>query len=531
MWFPLNRFRHRLSRPIGVLTGDGGHDQTLLLVALWVVALLGGMGSQYLPIDIAPDRARHMLLSALLLNIALTLLGLLRHRRLAEEVRERRVLEVRLATLAARDPLTGLANRRTLAELAGETVITANRRRQSVAVLTINLDNFRGVNEAHGHDAGDAVLIAAAQALTAIAPAAATLARLGGDEFACLMLYDPEQPALIDHTASAMVAHFARALPFGRQRIHVAASIGIARIDPGDTGIDPALRRADIALSATKKAGGGHACWFDAGMGQELDMRNAVEAGLRAAIPAGRIIPYYEQQIDLVTGRLEGFEVLARWDHPTDGILMPDMFIPIAEEAGLIGALSLSIMRQAFEHASGWDASLTLSVNISPVQLKDPWLAEKILKLLTETGFPAHRLEIEITETSLFDNLPLARTIIASLKNQGVRLALDDFGTGYSSLAHLRALPFDRIKIDKSFVLTMTDDAESIAIVEAITRLGHSLSVPVTAEGVETAAIAARLQTLGCRKVQGWHYGRPLSIVQARRLLADRALLGTARAA
>ncbi len=174
------------------------------------------------------------------------------------------------------------------------------------------------------------------------------------------------------------------------------------------------------------------------------DLIDSIESGMRAGIPKGEFVPYYEQQIDLATGKLTGFEMLARWESPTQGLVSPEIFIPIAEETGMIGDLSLSILRQAFEDAKNWDSSLSISVNISPVQLLDPWLAQKIVKLLVETGYPPNRLEIEITESSLFENLSLAQSIVSSLKNQGIRIALDDFGTGYSSLAHLRALPFDR---------------------------------------------------------------------------------------
>ena len=203
----------------------------------------------------------------------------------------------------------------------------------------------------------------------------------------------------------------------------------------------------------------------------------------------------------------------------------PDEFIHIAEDCGLIGELSLSVMRQAFEEARGWDSSLTLSVNISPAQLKDPWLSQRVLKLLTETGFPAERLEIEITESSLFENLGLAQSIVASLKNQGIRLALDDFGTGYSSLAHLRALPFDRIKIDRSFVSSINDNAESVAIVSAISRLAESLNLAVTAEGIEDQMIEARLRSMGRYTGQGWLFGKPAPVEATRTLLTERSLL------
>ena len=221
--------------------------------------------------------------------------------------------------------------------------------------------------------------------------------------------------------------------------------------------------------------------------------------------------------------------MLARWEHPKHGLISPETFIPIAEDTGMIADLSLAVMRVALAEARSWDASLSISVNISPSQLKDPWLAQKIVKLLAETRFPAARLEVEITETSLFENLALAQSIVGSLKNQGIRLALDDFGTGYSSLAHLRALPFDRIKIDKSFVSSILQNSESAAIVNAIARLGDSLGLPVTAEGIEDAAIEERLRQLGCHKGQGWHYGRPTSIPATRTLLAERNLLPYAR--
>lgn len=240
-------------------------------------------------------------------------------------------------------------------------------------------------------------------------------------------------------------------------------------------------------------------------------------------------MPYFEQQIDLNTGELVGFEMLARWVSPVRGLISPDDFIPVAEETGMIGDLSLSIIRKAMIEAKNWDPKLTISVNISPVQLKDPWLAQKIVKLLVETGFPASRLEVEITESSLFKNLSLAQSIVGSLKNQGIRIALDDFGTGYSSLAHLRALPFDRIKIDRSFVSSMFENAESAAIVSAIAGLGASLDVPITAEGIEDEESIAKLKALGCTKGQGWYFGQPMNIDQVRTMLTQKDLIPNRR--
>ena len=285
------------------------------------------------------------------------------------------------------------------------------------------------------------------------------------------------------------------------------------------------MREADIAMYAAKKGGKNRFAWFDRTMEQELNARNETESGLRTAIPNGQIIPYFEQQVDLDTGRVTGFEILARWQHPTRGIIAPDDFIAIAEETGMIADLSMSVLNQACRAALDWDPEIVLAINISPSQLRDPWLAQKIIKTLTETGFPANRLEVEITESALYDNLALAQSIVDSLKNYGIALALDDFGTGYSSLAHLRALPFDRIKIDRSFVMSLNDSVDSAAIVNAIFRLGESLNLPVMAEGVEEEAIAKRLRAMGCRRVQGWLYGKPMSSAQTRRFLAQRGLL------
>ena len=473
-----------------------------------------------------PDR---ILTTALLLNIALMLFGWRRYRDLAAEVVERTQAEERAQLLAARDPLTGLLNRRSLNESGLELLDLAEKQRKSVAMLMIDLDHFKTINDLHGHSAGDRLLRAAADVIMKSLPPSAVAARLGGDEFACAFLYDANNPGVVDAVAERIVTRLSEPFELEGVHAHVSASLGIARTDTDCATIDALMRRSDIAMYAAKKGGQNRFTWFDGSMERELHARNSIEAGLRAGIPKGEIVPYYEQQIDLADGQLIGFEVLARWEHPTQGVIAPDLFIPIAEECGLIADLSMSVMRQAFEEARGWDPSLSLSVNISPGQLRDPWLAQKIVKLLVETGFPPERLEVEITETSLFENLGLAQSIVGSLKNQGIRLALDDFGTGYSSLAHLRALPFDRIKIDKSFVMAMDSNSENAAIVDAITKLGGSLGLPITAEGIEDNAIHQRLRVLGCNKGQGWHFGKPMHITQVRTLLAEKHLLNPGR--
>ncbi|WP_423602516.1 putative bifunctional diguanylate cyclase/phosphodiesterase [Sphingomonas sp. MS122] len=469
--------------------------------------------------------ADRTLVIALLLNVALILFGWRRHHALRTEVRIRAAAEERAQMLASRDPLTGFLNRRSLAEEGAAMFVRAHRRRKAMALIIVDLDHFKTINDMHGHAVGDALLRAVAGEIAAAMPPIALTARLGGDEFACGFLFDPMQPDTVERIAEKVVARMAQPIEADGFRLHISCSAGVARSDFDCQSIDALMRSADIAMYAAKKSGRNRYAWFDQSMERELQTRNELESGLRAAIPRGEIVPYFEQQIDLASGKLHGFEVLARWEHPTRGLISPDLFIPIAEETGMIGDMSLSIMQQAFNAARDWDPALSLSVNISPWQLRDAWLAQKIIKVMTETGFPASRLEIEITESALFDNLALAQSIVGSLKNQGARLSLDDFGTGYSSLAHLRALPFDRIKIDKSFVISLNESADSAAIVNAIVSLGESLNLPITAEGVEDAAIEARLKALGCAKAQGWYYGKPLSLAGVRRLLAERRLL------
>jgi diguanylate cyclase (GGDEF)-like protein len=511
-----------------------GADRQIDVIALGIVAaailLFVATGS-----EVGPDVVESMLgrgsgpdmfiLNAFLLNIAIIIFGWSRYRQLCAEIQQGKELERRARHMAETDPLTGFLNRRSLAEEGAAMAIRADRRNKAMALMMLDLDHFKTVNDIHGHAAGDAVLKAVAERITATVPDDSISARLGGDEFACACAFETGSPGEVERVADALVNAITEPLTHHNGELSVSTSLGVARSDrDGDT-MEMLLRRADIAMYAAKNAGRNQHFWFSGPMEDELFRRNAVEAGMRNGIHAGEFIPYYEQQVDLNTGKLLGFEMLARWESPVLGLVAPDDFIPIAEETGMIGALSFAVMRRAFTDARDWDPALTLSVNISPSQLRDPWLSQKLLKLLTETGFPPNRLEIEITETSLYDNLALAQTIIASLKNQGIRVALDDFGTGYSSLAHLRALPFDRIKIDRSFVTSMMGNAESAAIVQAITRLGDSLGLPVTAEGIESKDIEQRLVSLGLAKGQGWHFGKPMTVEAARELLAAHKML------
>jgi diguanylate cyclase (GGDEF)-like protein len=507
--------------------GSGLFYSIIMFAAIAMFVAIGGqVGAQTVRTFIGTSAgADQAMVTALLLNIALILLIWRRTTALSDEIDVYRQAEVRAQHLAMTDPLTNLFNRRAIKEKTSELSERASRRGKSIAFMMVDLDGFKKINDLYGHDNGDLLLREVADRMRDIVPPSSIISRLGGDEFGICVVFEPEYPESVDRIAEDLVDALARPITISESDQTVTASVGIARPEQDCDSIDMLIRRADIALYAAKKNGRNGYSWFENGMEVELRSRNSLEGDIRAAIPNDEFVPYFEQQIDLATGELVGFEMLARWVSPVRGLISPDDFIPVAEETGMIGDLSMSIIRKAMIEAKDWDPKLTISVNISPVQLKDPWLAQKIVKLLVETGFPASRLEVEITESSLFKNLSLAQSIVGSLKNQGIQIALDDFGTGYSSLAHLRALPFDRIKIDRSFVSSMIENAESAAIVSAIAGLGASLDVPITAEGIEDEAIIGKLRALGCTKGQGWFFGQPLNIDQARDLLATKNLL------
>jgi diguanylate cyclase (GGDEF)-like protein len=474
--------------------------------------------------------AREALIGLLLLSLAFGIYGWRRWRDAAHEVAIRRAAERQALTLAATDPMTGFLNRASLSEAAAHMFAITQPAGRSVAMLTIDIDGFRTINDLYGHIAGDGLLRAVAAVMRTALPTDAVVARTGGETFAAIFPYDPKAPWAANVVAERILDRLGKPFNLGGAYTEVSASGGLAKGEAGCSDFEALARRAEIATRAAAKLGRGCYLWFDTSMEAELARRNAVETGLREGIPAGHFVPYFEQQRDLLTGKLHGFEMLARWNHPERGIVMPDEFISVAEDCGLIGDLSMAVMHQALEEARSWDPSITLSVNLSPAQLKDPWLAQKIVKLLVETGFPADRMEVEITEAALFENLGLAQSVVGSLKNQGIRVALDDFGVGYSSLSHLRALPLDRIKIDRSLVGSINDSADSMALVTAITRLGESLGLAITAEGIEDEAVEARLRAIGAYKGQGWLYGKPLPLPAVRALLADRGLLPTGRA-
>lgn len=455
-----------------------------------------------------------LLTNALLLNIALILLGWNRYKSMNTELGERRRSEEEARRLAQIDPLTGCYNRRSIAPAMAELLAEAESQGRALAVILVDLDNFKQVNDLNGHNTGDAVLTETSERMGDILPADALLARLGGDEFAAAVVYDPVMPGKIEHLASLLIERVAQPIVVKDTVIEITMSVGIASsvnlVEPADVEVSTRLiHKADIAMYQAKKQGKNRLFWFEPAMEQELRFRNELESGIRKGIAKGEFVPFYEQQIDLETGELVGFEMLARWLSPDMGIVGPDIFIPIAEEIGVVAEMSEKLMQQAFEDAKRWNPRLTLSVNISPVQMRDPWFAQKLLKLLLQHNFPPSRLDIEITESALHDNVGLVRSMITSLRNQGVKVSLDDFGTGYASLSQLRSLPFDRIKIDRSFIRELNTGEEGSNLVDAIISMGNGLKMPITAEGIENEVVLEMLRKMGGLKGQGYHYGRP----------------------
>ncbi|RXZ66428.1 putative bifunctional diguanylate cyclase/phosphodiesterase [Pelagerythrobacter rhizovicinus] len=503
-------------------------DLVAMGIAAAAILMFIGTGGSVLPKAIrgwlgtgpGPD---DLLVSAMLLNIALIIFGWRRYVELVAEIEQRKAAEERARELADTDPLTGCLNRRSLPSSAEGLIARCSGTANAVAFVMIDLDNFKQINDLNGHIAGDKVLRETAQRLRAVLPPETLIARLGGDEFACVLPYDAANPSRIDRLTERMIERIAEPVDLSGHSAEITVSIGLASTlhEPFD-GISDAqafLHRADIAMYHAKKRGKNRYYWFEPQMENERRFRNALEAGIRAGLANGEFVPYYEQQIDIETGSLTGFEMLARWNSPRFGLVSPEVFIPVAEDMGVIPLLSEQLIERALEDAKRWDPALTLSVNISPLQLNDPWFAQRMLKLLVKHNFPPQRFEIEITESCLHENVALVRSMILSLRNQGIKISLDDFGTGYSSLAQLRSLPFDRIKIDRSFVSEMGQDGDGSKIVDAIVSLGEGLGMPITAEGIEDDAVLARLRELGQLKGQGYIYGRPETIEQVRERL------------
>jgi diguanylate cyclase (GGDEF)-like protein len=419
----------------------------------------------------------------------------------------RRVLE-----LAQTDILTGLPNRAFFLEQLEEADSSERRGSGAFSILMLDLDRFKNVNDSLGHAAGDALLRQVALRLKSAIRSTDVLARLGGDEFAIIQAECDDQRAGSIDLATRIAKLIADPFLLQGNQVEVGTSIGIAMAPEHGSDQEQLLKKADLALYRSKSAGRNCFTLYDEAMSAELEARNTLESDLRDAIARCQFELHYQPFFDVQTGQRRGLEALVRWRHPTRGLIPPDRFIPLAEETGLIVPLGEWVLRRACDDATSWPADITVAVNLSPVQLKQVELFDVIQSALRGSGLPPERLEIELTESVLLERAVENHALMERLKSIGISLALDDFGTGYSSLSCLTAFPFDKIKIDRSFIGNLTKRHKSSAIISSIVTLARGLNLSVTAEGVETQEQFERLKTLGVNFAQGYLLGRPMPL-------------------
>jgi diguanylate cyclase (GGDEF)-like protein len=438
-----------------------------------------------------------------------------------EDITERRQTEAQIAHMAHHDALTDLPNRLLLREQL-DAALSRIRRGEYLAVLYLDLDNFKSINDTLGHSIGDDLLKAVAIRLRGCLGEADTIARLGGDEFAIVQTAI-EQPA--DAAILARRIREAVTAPYDLDGHHVIAdvSIGISVAPTDATDSDQLLKNADIALYGAKSDGRGTFRLFEPEMDARVKARRRLELDLRKALTDGEFELYYQPLFNLARNEITGCEALLRWHHPERGMISPAEFIPVAEETGLISPLGEWVLRTACAEAATWPQDIAVAVNVSPVQVRSETLALAVISALAASGLPAQRLEIEITEAALMQNNEQTLATLHRLRQLGVRIVMDDFGTGYSSLSYLRSFPFDKIKIDRSFVNDLADEEnDACAIVRAVTSLAGNLSMTTTGEGVETPAQMDTLRALGCTEVQGYLFSYPKSAADIARLFLSR---------
>jgi diguanylate cyclase (GGDEF)-like protein/PAS domain S-box-containing protein len=431
------------------------------------------------------------------------------------DMTEHRALEERLTRQVYTDALTGLPNRARFVEILGGALVEARRGGAGFAVLFVDLDGFKVVNDSLGHGAGDGLLAAAARRIAACLRPGDTIARFGGDEF--VILLERVDTALeVVRAAERVIAAFGRPVTLHDREVFVSVSVGITMAAPRHATPDDLLREADIALYQAKAAGKARAVVFDAGAHARVVERLDRQTALRRALDQGELRLHYQPEVDLATGAIVGMEALVRWKDPRRGLLPPDEFIPLAEETGLIVPLGRWVLEEACRQARAWQSRssagrpLIVGVNVSARQFEQSDLAEQVARVLRETGLDPGALCLEITESAAMADIRATVTTLSALKALGVRLAIDDFGTGYSSLSHLRQFPVDTLKIDRSFVSTAGHDRESTVFLQTIRTLALCLGMDVTAEGVETEAQMRLLRLLRCHRGQGYFFAQPL---------------------
>jgi len=439
------------------------------------------------------------------------------NQRLKEEIADREELQARSQFLAYHDSLTGLGNRLLFKEQLEEALNDASVT-HPLAVLFLDLDGFKAVNDTLGHSVGDLLLRSIAAKLRDLLPSTDRIARLGGDEFAILQI-SSAQPASSIALAERVIDVVGHPHNIDGHDVTVGASVGIAIARPGEMNTETFLKSADLAMYAAKSEGRGTYRMFDPQMDAAVQTRRSMERDMRTALAQGGFSLYYQPLVNLQTQRITAFEALMRWNHVERGNVPPSEFIPIAEEMGLIVQMGEWALRRACSEAAAWPADVRVSVNLSPLQFSKGNLVSTVVSALAFSGLPPSRLELEITESVLLEKTERNVAILNQLRQMGVRISMDDFGTGYSSIGYLRSFPFDKIKIDQSFVRDLLVDEGSLAIVRAIAGLGVSFGMTTTAEGVETEEQMRCLNLEGCVEVQGYLYSKPVPATEIGGLL------------
>ena len=432
-----------------------------------------------------------------------------------EDITEQRQSEVKIEYMAHHDALTDLANRVLLNDRL-EHALGRVQHAEMVAVHHLDLDQFKAVNDTFGHPCGDKLLRIVAERLRGLVGEADTIARMGGDEFVIVQATIAD-PAEATSLAQRVIDALSEPYDIDGQQAVIGVSIGIS-VGPGDgSNPDKLLRNADLALYRAKSDGRGTFRFFEPAMDLQMQTRRVMEQDLRKALPAGEFELHYQPVVNLASKEISGFEALIRWNHPAKGLISPATFIPLAEEIGFIVPMGEWVIRQACATAAQWPDKLHVAVNISAIQFRSPGLMQVIVSALAASGLAPTRLEIEITESVLLHNKEATLAVLHQLRALGIRIAMDDFGTGYSSLTYLQSFPFDKIKIDRSFVKNITENSSSLNIVRAVAALANGMGMTATAEGVETAEQLHSIASEGCTEMQGFLFSRPLPAAEIER--------------